>query len=183
MPSGNTHPGLSLAGSRQRLRLQVSRCGFTWFSASFFSFTSSPPPSPLLVSRVGVKRAIILMHLFMGVIKISARQRVRESSCAALNEPPTRSLSRSGWSIIGRAISSRNTDSNREDGIAEGRWTKRSQLRPVIVACVRGLAISVPLWYGRMRGRGVEKNIRARRCIVYPRTFYPAGEEKGGDVR
>lgn len=50
-------------------------------------------------------------------------------------------------------------------------------------ACVRGLAISVPLWYGRMRGRGVEKNIRARRCIVYPRTFYPAGEEKGGDVR
>lgn len=55
--------------------------------------------------------------------------------------------------------------------------------RPVIVACVRGLAISVPLWYGRMRGRGVEKNIRARRCIVYPRTFYPAGEEKGGDVR
>lgn len=34
-----------------------------------------------------------------------------------------------------------------------------------------------------MRGRGVEKNIRARRCIVYPRTFYPAGEEKGGDVR
>lgn len=128
MPSGNTHPGLSLAGSRQRLRLQVSRCGFTWFSASFFSFTSSPPSSPLLVSRVGVKRAIILMHLFMGVIKISARQRVRESSCAALNEPPTRSLSRSGWSIIGRAISSRNTDSNREDGIAEGRWTKRSQL-------------------------------------------------------
>lgn len=136
MPSGNTHPGLSLAGSRQRLRLQVSRCGFTWFSASFFSFTSPPPPSPLLVSRVGVKRAIILMHLFMGVIKISARQRVRESSCAALNEPPTRSLSRSGWSIIGRAISSRNTDSNHEDGIAEGRWTKRSQLPDRWSCCV-----------------------------------------------
>lgn len=102
-----------------------------WFYMIFcllLLFYFPPPPSPLLVSRVGVKRAIILMHLFMGVIKISARQRVRESSCAALNEPPTRSLSRSGWSIIGRAISSRNTDSNREDGIAEGRWTKRSQL-------------------------------------------------------
>lgn len=39
-------------------------------------------------------------------------------------------------------------------------------------------AISVPLRlaYGRMRGRVVEKNMRARRCIVYPAlTFYPKG--------
>lgn len=45
--------------------------------------------------------------------------------------------------------------------------------------CVRGSAISVPLWspYGRMRGRVVEKNMRARRCIVwYPaEAFYPRG--------
>lgn len=56
-----------------------------------------------------------------------------------------------------------NTDSNREDEIAEGRNGVRY---PTV--CVCGFAISAPLWlpYGRMRGRVVEKNMRARRCIV-----------------
>lgn len=55
--------------------------------------------------------------------------------------------------------------------------------------CVRGSAISVPLWspYGRMRGRVVEKNMRARRCIVYVSgggfLSEGRGKEEGGDVR
>lgn len=107
-------------------------------------------------SRVGVKRAI-LMHLFMGVIKISARQREQRSYTA------TRSLSQSQDEVLSRVPLARTTASAVKMPRIPSN-IEANRLVPPAISCVasRFWSFYARVWEDAWAHWG--KNMRRHRC-------------------